>query len=644
MGAYLRGLIFAAVLALGGNFAARAAEDRILWEVEIEGNSVLDDDEIKDAIVSKESSHFPILGRHREYNAIAAQLDQQRIEHLYRRKGYYRVKVAQPRFNLQCKKPDRVCLVFSITEGEPTRVSSVKIVFIDSAPPYDPSSLLPVFGLAPGEVFDHDRYLSGKEGLLEYFKSEAYPLAKVDGQAVYDGEKNEVSVRLQVDAGVRSRLSEIFVEGLDQILLHDVRPRIPLRSGEWYNPSDIEEAKSLLADLDIFSAIDVDIDPAVGREGYVNVIFRVREKPLRTLQFGTGVRIENSRQEARLAGEWSHRNFYQRLRRFSVRVDPRYAVLPSVFNPQESGPLGTFEVLLRQPAFLNPRQDLRTSVSFDSDLEQGFRWYGPKFAANIDRRVTQKLSLGVGYSFQYLTFYDVDIAFNPESRLVPPELLFQENYRLGLVHQRLTYDRRDNGFEPNRGYYAQLEVSESLPAFGSAFKHVRYRPELRGYSPVSRRATAAGKVTFGHLLSLRPQASAITERFYGGGANSHRGFTYHRLSPQVLTRDGRSVPVGGDFSFLVSLEQRFDLFELAGSWLIGAFFLDAGDVVEAPRNFDFRYLHYAAGTGLRYDSPVGILRADVGIRLNRLEPTTAGRVNPDPGQRFAFHLSLGEAF
>jgi outer membrane translocation and assembly module TamA len=68
-------------------------------------------------------------------------------------------------------------------------------------------------------------------------------------------------------------------------------------------------------------------------------------------------------------------------------------------------------------------------------------------------------------------------------------------------------------------------------------------------------------------------------------------------------------------------------------------FLDGADVTLTPGQLDLGDLHWAAGLGLRYDTLVGPIRFDVGYRLNRF-----GAEEPDPGDRLAFHLSMGQAF
>ena len=68
-------------------------------------------------------------------------------------------------------------------------------------------------------------------------------------------------------------------------------------------------------------------------------------------------------------------------------------------------------------------------------------------------------------------------------------------------------------------------------------------------------------------------------------------------------------------------------------------FLDGGDVREELSGINLGELYWAAGVGLRFRTLVGPIRVDLGYRLNRTGPEDAA-----PGSRFAFHLSLGEAF
>jgi outer membrane translocation and assembly module TamA len=89
------------------------------------------------------------------------------------------------------------------------------------------------------------------------------------------------------------------------------------------------------------------------------------------------------------------------------------------------------------------------------------------------------------------------------------------------------------------------------------------------------------------------------------------------------------------------LEARFPIATWRKMGVGGAVFLDGGDVREELSDISIGDLHWAAGVGLRLHTLVGPVRADLGYRLNRTEPT--GPDDPH-GSRLAFHLSVGEAF
>jgi outer membrane protein assembly factor BamA len=154
----------------------------------------------------------------------------------------------------------------------------------------------------------------------------------------------------------------------------------------------------------------------------------------------------------------------------------------------------------------------------------------------------------------------------------------------------------------------------------------------------------------------------LSERFFSGGANSHRGFPINQAGP----RDPQTgFPIGGAAQFFNSLELRFPL-----RWqnMGGVLFHDAGNVYSrlgrisfrgsqrsVERNglpvFDFDYMVHAAGIGLRYRTPIGPVRFDVGYSIN--PPRFVGQVEGPGGdlvprtQRIShlqFHFSVGQTF
>ena len=176
------------------------------------------------------------------------------------------------------------------------------------------------------------------------------------------------------------------------------------------------------------------------------------------------------------------------------------------------------------------------------------------------------------------------------------------------------------------------------PFAGGAFGYAKLTPELRGYLPLGRRLVVAAHLRAGRSLG-GGAVVPITQRYFAGGASSQRGFAQQHLAPVATAANGHTVPIGGEALLESSVEARLDLFELWGNWVGAVAFLDGADVTLTPAALDPLHLHWATGLGLRYHTLVGPVRMDVGYRLNR-----RGAGEPDPGQTWAVHLSLGEAF
>ena len=125
-----------------------------------------------------------------------------------------------------------------------------------------------------------------------------------------------------------------------------------------------------------------------------------------------------------------------------------------------------------------------------------------------------------------------------------------------------------------------------------------------------------------------------SERFFAGGDTTVRGFTLDRLgTPQTIDQDG--FPTGGQGLIVVNLEARVPLRGGLGA----VAFIDGGNVWRLVSDMDFSQLRGSVGFGLRYRSPVGPIRVDLGFKLDRQVLPTGERERPT-----ALHISLGQAF
>ena len=221
-------------------------------------------------------------------------------------------------------------------------------------------------------------------------------------------------------------------------------------------------------------------------------------------------------------------------------------------------------------------------------------------------------------------------------------------------------DSRNDVLDPERGTVLGAELELGLPALGSevgftkgfaqAFIYRRLPGERPFVVAAGARARTGARLREARAAGRRRRpagASATTatqvvdivtdlpasERFFAGGDSTVRGFALDRLGTEAtLNADG--FPTGGNAMTVFNLELRTP--HVKGVGLVG--FVDAGNVFLRASDVNLGELRAAAGFGIRYRSPLGPLRLDVGFKLDRRD------FNRGTERRAVYHLSLGQAF
>jgi len=125
-----------------------------------------------------------------------------------------------------------------------------------------------------------------------------------------------------------------------------------------------------------------------------------------------------------------------------------------------------------------------------------------------------------------------------------------------------------------------------------------------------------------------------SERYFAGGDSTVRGFVLDRLGTEETIND-QGFPTGGNGLVVLNAELRTRYWKGLGA--VG--FLDAGNVFRRASDVSFGELRPTPGFGLRYRSPLGPLRVDVGFNLDRRLLASGTRERGT-----VFHISLGQAF
>ncbi len=194
----------------------------------------------------------------------------------------------------------------------------------------------------------------------------------------------------------------------------------------------------------------------------------------------------------------------------------------------------------------------------------------------------------------------------------------------------------DNLLDAKRGYLASLHLEKAGTFLGGSYDYYELTGEGRFYQNIADTVVFAAQVRGGSIDATGPSETLVPffKRYFLGGATSLRGWGRFEVAPL----SGGGLPIGGHTFMNMSAEVRVPVWGAIG----GVVFFDAGNVWADEWDFNVSDLRYDAGIGLRYNTPIGPIRADLGYQLNPIEGLRAK--GKEQARRFRFHFSIGQAF
>ncbi len=594
---------------------------RELDSLQIEGNTLLSDSDVKEGLALEESSWIPLVGQKRYFNGDVLRDDVRRIPRIYEAKGVYGTVVEGTRIdNADADKAD---VTFLVREGFPVRVANVEV---EGLPP-DLSEKLPEpFGpqwqQKRFEEADHEK---AKRSLLTLLQNEGHFYAKVESEARVDVGTRQAHLLYRVDPGTRYFVGPLSFSGTQRTNPEQLREHLTLKEGALVRNSEKMESQDALSSLGVFRSASVLFPDAPPEGNTIPVDIRLLEGDERNIKLGAGLGAATGRNEARGRFDFTHSNLFGGLRRFDAEFRPAYVYVPSFTAPEKKGLAGSASLRLFQPDFL---QSLGThslgglvSLSGSRDIQDAYTADSAAFRTGLAWPTDSPSNMEAGYDFEIFSL----------ASLPPSVTQCRSLCTISFLDQRFTFDRRDDVASPRKGYWLSLSLAEA--GLGGDFTYTRVTPEARVYLAAHDKVTIATRAQMGWLFHAVGEDTPLPKRYSLGGATTHRGFGNRRLSPSVKDSKGRRVPIGGESSALFNQELRWEALEKF--FVIG--FFDTGAVKEEQGRVPVGTLNHAVGMGLAYDTGVIPVRLDLGYRTNR-RPEYAHE------GAFAFHLNLGEAF
>ncbi len=628
--------------------------------VSIEGNKTLGEKRLL-AYVSVKKAHFFSRGA---FSEKLLRGSTKNLEATYRAEGFSDVKVTPKVEN----KNGNLDVSFEVNEGPRDIVRELKVEGNETMPL---AKLLPNgLKLAAGQPYSQTKANEDRTAITVKYLESGYLTAYFREEVT--SEKNaphSLIVTYEIHEGPRVTISKAVTLGREQTLQLFINRAVKLTPHAPLTTGDMLTAESRLYGSGVFDWAEVSPRRQITTQTASEVLVKVHESKRNSLTYGVGFEVVNrggSLPSGTVAVPGlppigvsstfvtSEKTFW------GPRGTVEYT-RKNIFGMGESLSIGALAGRLVQrvtAAFLNPSF---RGTSFSSSLNGSFEHNteNPTFSDQIE---------GVGFQLQKplnhkktmhlllrYNFSETQITNLLIRDLVPPD---QQNVRLSTLSATYTRDTRDNQLAATRGIYQSVQVDLNPAVLGSSANFLKTLAQVAYYKGLPYQTVWANSVRLGvaqafsgcppaqSAASSAPSSSScqvpLSQLFFSGGGSTLRGFPLDGAGPQRFVFACSSpteptsecpqisVPAGGDQLFILNSEFRLPLPIMKNlGW---AAFYDGGNVFSSI-GFHGQYTNTLGG-GLRYKTPVGPIRFDIGHNLNSPRGVNATQ----------FFVTLGEAF
>ncbi len=677
------------------------ADGVLVRALKFEGNHALDDETLAMSIATSQSGwarrywwiRWLGLGEKRTFDEIEFRRDVVRLQLLYRLNGYYDARVD----TAVVRQPDHVEVTFRIQEGPPIVVDSIALVRTDGV------AMPRLGGRLPLRVHDPLNRLLFDESadtIRNALRERGSPFAAVFRNYTVDNQARRAVVEYDVDPGPRARIGEIVVDSAVGVRPALVRRFLTMRVGDPYRQSDLFESQRTLYQTDMFRFVAVGLAPdsvVRGSDSLVRLRVTVAEGPRARARVGAGYgtsdcfRTQATTTVANALGGGRRLDLVGQLSKIGVGVPTALGfdntVCPGLASDQFSDTVNyTASATITQPALFTRR----TSGSFSLFAER-----------RSEYRAYQNINVGAAVGFSFGSGIPAGAALTyriAQSRTIATPASFCTSFdrcdttvtnyllspkREGSLTLSLTDIKTNLPVDPTTGHSYTFAATTAARALGSEVVFSKAVAEAIWYTPVSPRVVLAVRVRAGTIHAgvgeIAGQEVAFVppeERFYMGGSTTLRGYGRNAMGPVVyvapdtlhVTTSGDTVTacqncrisaLGGSSVVLGSLELRMPspIWPARMRWVV---FVDAGQLW-GESGTPPTGIKITPGVGLRFATPLGPMRLDVGYNgyapqsgpvyalvADTLVKEGARDFRPglQPGllHRLQFNFSVGQAF
>lgn len=573
-----------------------------IQSVDFEGLSYFDAKQLKQSLMIEQS--FPLF---RSVNAARLFELPREIELFYKSHGF-----SETRVELVFEKDGQMLKpVLHVQEGEQQKIESISIAGAALVPE---DVLLEQIGSVPGGPFFQPDIQKDIQELNRYYLNEGIRGTAISA-AVQQVQPNLFSVRFEIEEGKRIQIASVVITGNEATRKNTIMRELLLGDGDYARYNAIRDTKRRLERLGIFTEVNIEEIPI--SSGSENLLVRVREGARNYASLGLGMETKDA---PKTFAVWN--NIY-RPRGTAEYI--RYNVFGLAAQASLVGQLSLRErrgvFSWRQPYFFGLPMETYLNVWLEREERTSFTYRGSGASLTTVKHLSKKGNMDFLFTLRLArrTLVDLLVSESEIDRKFYP-------FSTTSISGSYIWERRDDPFNPTAGFFFSSALEWAFPYFKAESDFVKSFNKFQYYMPLFPGLTLASTVRIGLAKGRIP----IHERFFAGGSNSFRGTEFDQLGP----KDPESEkPVGGKALLLFNFELTFPILS-AFKDLQGAVFYDKGNVFERRKQVSLAGMRDALGFGLRYKTPLGPVRLEVGWNLDQV-----------PGEKkFLGFITIGNVF
>ncbi len=585
--------------------------------------------------------------------------DVQAIEDVYHRRGFAAARVSTAvEIVTQTPPPAQVPVAVRavITEGPATTLDAVRVT---GNAALAEAALRARLTLRIGAPYVPGQLAADRDAIQLAYQDLGYQSASVEVTPEFSQNGTHVTAAFAIHEGPRVFVDHVLIVGNVRTTTSTIERELQIKSGEPFNLAAISESQRRLTALGLFRRARI-TELRHGGETTRDLLVTIEEAPPTTVGYGGGVEVGQvvvAPQDGGVATaefDFAPRVFFE-LGRRNVFGKNRSANLFSsiAYHSQENTTPLEYRVVAtyREPRVFDTAADAFVNITVEQQRRSSFNFARSSASVDIARKITRAVSVTGTYQLQRTSVFDEQLEDgDPLKPLI--DRVFPK-FRLSSFSSSLIRDTRDDPVNPSRGGYASASGQLAGRAIGSEIGFVKSFVTAQAFRelPHTNRIVFAGSARIGLAAgfpreSLNAQGNVVpgevivdlpqSERFYAGGDTTIRGFALDQVGTRHLpaqasdTLGADLLPIGGNGLVIFNAELRAPI--AGGLGVVG--FVDIGNVFSRVSAMDVMDLRTAVGTGLRYKSPFGPFRFDLGFKVNR-----------QPGEGLtAWFISFGQAF